>query len=254
MVALLPKTTLNNLRIDTVERAIVFSGLALRAAIVGEDNSNNNSRDVGINVKINRDNTAELAIDATLSFDSFKFHSQGGNLFQNILSFNVITYDLSTKLNFTIKPTIPSIPRIPDHDEGLIDSFEKYFCYHAFILLSSIENKNDGTVTISFFKSSPDTGKLKVACSIPLDLEKWLLGDNYLNSIQRIVNSYDEPTIQQIIIPTEPTDNTLGLLTNDELLTNTQLLINAQSVTDTSGNVSLLSNSQLLTNDTILVN
>ncbi len=248
MVALLPKTIINNLRIDTVERAIVFAALALRAAIIGTDNSNSKSRDVTLNIRINRDNTANLDIDISLAFNGYDFYVQAGNLIDNIINFDTVSIDLESQFNFTVSPTLPSIPRIPDYDETKIDSFEKYFLYYIFVLLASIEDKNNKVIQISFLQGIPGNAKIKIDCAIPIDLNNWLLGDNYINSVLRVVDSYQAPTITPIINPEPSTGNTLGLLTNSDLLTNEQLLIN-QIV-----NSNLLTNEQLLTNNNILTN
>ncbi len=247
MVALIPKSEIEALNIDTVERAIVFAALALRAAIVGADNSNNKSRDVGLNVSINRDNTSDLDIDALLSFDAYKFYTEGGNLIDNVIEFSAITPDLSNQLNYSVTSSIPSIPNIPDYDESSINTFEKYLLYYAFVLLASIEDKNNKIVTLSFLKSSPESAKIKLNVSIPIDLDNWLLGDNYLNSVIRVVTSYQAPVIIPAIEP-QPTENVLGLLTNEDLLTNEILLVNQASL------LSLLTNEQLLENNIILGN
>ena len=247
MVALIPKTEIEALNIDTVERAIVFAALALRAAIVGADNSNNKSRDVGLNVVINRDNSSDLDIDALLSFDAYKFYTEGGNLIDNVIEFSAITPDLSTQLNYTVNSSIPSLPIIPEYDDSIINTFEKYLLYYSFVLLASIEDKNNKIVTISFLKGSPEQAKLKLNVSIPIDLDKWLLGDNYLNSVIRVVTNYQAPVIIPVIEP-QPTENVLGILTNQDLLTNEILLVNEV------GTFSLLTNEQLLDNTIILSN
>ena len=247
MVALIPKTEIEALNIDSVERAIVFAALALKAAIVGADNSNNKSRDVGLNVSINRDNTSDLDIDTLLSFNAYKFYTEGGNLIDNVIEFSAITPDLSNQLNYSVTSSIPSIPSIPDFDENSIDTFEKYLLYYSFVLLASIEDKNDKIVTISFLKGSPEQAKLKLNISIPIDVDKWLLGDNYLNSVIRVVTEYQSPVIIPVIEP-QPAENVLGILTNEALLTNEILLVNQ------AGSLSLLTNEQLLDNTIILSN
>ncbi len=63
MVALIPKAEIEALNIDTVERAIAFAALALRAAIVGRTEfDSDEDRDVLIDIVTNRDNTTSLSI------------------------------------------------------------------------------------------------------------------------------------------------------------------------------------------------
>lgn len=247
MVDLIPKTEIEALNIDSVERAIVFAALALKAAIVGADNSNNKSRDVTLNVRINRDNTSDLDINVLLAFDAYGFYTAGGNLIDNLFEFDVITSNLSSQLSYTVEASIPSLPAIPDYDENVINSFEKYLLYYAFILLASLEDKNTKIVTISFLQGLPEDAKIKLNFLVPLNVDKWLLGDNYLNSLLRVVTSYQSPVIIPDINP-EPIENILGVLDNNDLLTNDILLVNQASL------LSLLSNEQLLDNSVILGN
>ncbi len=79
-----------------------------------------------------------------------------------------------------------------------------------------------------------------------------MLGDNYINSVLRVVDSY-----QLLDETTQETDNNIiGLLTNADLLTNEILLVNEQveNEAETSNTVSTLTNDQLLDNNLLLVN
>ncbi len=216
MVALIPKAEIEALNIDTVERAIVFAGLALRAAIVGADNSNNQSREITLNTRVSRDNTVTLTISATLSFDSYNFHTLGGDLLGNLGEVEATTEDLSRAFNFEVKPSIPNTPSIPDYPEEEITTFEKYLLFYSLILFASVDEFRNDYVKLSFLSGTKGDAQLKLNLAIPIQLSSWLLGDNYINSTLRIVEAYNAPTLGKV----------KSILTNAEILTNEILLIN----------------------------
>ncbi len=215
MVALIPKAEIEALNIDTVERAIAFSALALRAAIVGRTEFDaNEDRDVLIDIVANRDNTTSLAINALLPFDNYNFYTQGGLIIENIQSLsNAFLYLDNNQLDFTTEPSTESLPEIPDYNQTLVNTFERYLFYYSSILWASLENKRNKIVN---FRFNPD-GTIKLELAIPFDINKWLLGDNYINSVLRIVDTYLMP---------ETSKNVLNVLTNDQLLNNDLLLTN----------------------------
>ncbi len=215
MVALIPKAEIEALNIDTVERAIAFSALALRAAIVGRTEFDaNEDRDVLIDIVANRDNTTSLAINALLPFDNYNFYTQGGLIIENIQSLsNAFLYLDNNQLDFTTEPSTESLPEIPDYNQTLVNTFERYLFYYSSILWASLENKRNKIVN---FRFNPD-GTIKLELAIPFDINKWILGDNYINSLLRIVDTYLMP---------ETSKNVLNVLTNDQLLNNDLLLTN----------------------------
>ncbi len=219
MVALIPKAEIEALNIDTVERAIIFAALALRAAIVGADNSNNKSREVTLNSRVNRDNTVTLSIGATLLFNAYQFYAEGGDLVSNILEFSTVENDLSGQLDFETSPSDLPDPVIPDYPEDKILSFEQYLLYYSLILFASLDEKRNSYVNLSFLVGSKGDAQLKLSLAIPINLNTWLLGDNYINATQRIVDSYQFPIIDNRV-------NLKGILTNEDLLTNDILLVN----------------------------
>ncbi len=216
MVALILKAEIEALNIDTVERAIVFAALALRAAIVGADNSNNQSRQITLNTKIARDNTVTLSIGATLPFNAYNFHVFGGDLFSNLIEVEAVTNDLSGQFNFEVKPSTPTIPIIPDYPEREIITFEQYLLYYSLTLFASLESKRNNYVKLSFLSGTKGHAQIKLSLEIPINLNKWLLGDNYINSTRRIVDNYSIPNL----------GNVISILTNAEILTNEIILIN----------------------------
>ncbi len=249
MVNLITKAAKQALNIDSVERAIVFGALALRAAIVGNTEFDaDEDRDVLIDIVANRDNTTSLAIDALLPFDNYNFYAQGGSIIENIQTLPNALLNLPDEFDFTTEPSTESNPKIPDYDRVIINTFERYLFYYASILWASLENKRNKIVN---FRFNPE-GTIKLDLAIPFNINKWLLGDNYINSVLRVVDSY-----QLLDETTQETDNNIiGLLTNADLLTNEILLVNEQveNEIETSSTVSTLTNDQLLNNNLLLVN
>lgn len=216
MVALIPKGEIEALNIDTVERAIVFAALALRAAIVGSDNSNNQSRQVTLNTRVARDNTVTLAISATLSFNAYNFHVLGGELISNLIEVEAVTPDLSGQFNFNVAPSVPNMPFIPDYPEAEITTFEQYLVFYFLTLFASLEEAKNDYIKLSFLSGTKGDAQLKLSLNIPIQFSKWLLGDNYINSTLRIVEQYSAPNIGNIV----------SFLTNNQILTNEVILTN----------------------------
>ncbi len=213
MVKLIPKSEIQALNIDTVERAIVFSTLALRAAIVGRTEfDKDEDRDVLIDIVTNRDNTTSLSIDVLLPFDSYSFYSQGGSIIRNIQTLPNALFSLDNQLDFITEPSIESLPEIPDYDQAVINTFEKYLFHYSSILWASLENKRNKIVS---FRFNPE-GTIKLDLARAFDINKWLLGDNYINSVLRVTDNYQIPDY----------GNILSILTDNELLNNDILLVN----------------------------
>ncbi len=216
MVALIPKAEIEALNIDTVERAIVFAALALRAAIVGSDNSNNQSRQVTLNTRVARDSTVTLSISATLSFNAYNFHVLGGDLISNLIEIEAITTDLSGQFNFDVSSSVPNVPIIPNYPEDEITTFEQYLLFYSLTLFASLEEARNDYIKLSFLSGTKGDAQVKLSLAMPIQLTKWLLGDNYINSTLRIVEAYNAPRLGEVG----------SILTNAEILTNEILLTN----------------------------
>ncbi len=190
-----------------------MAALALRAAIVGRTEFDpDEDRDVLIDIVTNRDNTTSLSIDVLLPFDSYSFYSQGGSIIENIQTLPNALLSLNNQFNLTVQPSVELLPEIPDFNRVIVNTFERYLFYYSSILWASLENKRNKIVSFRF--NSDSTIKLDLA--IPFDLNKWLLGDNYLNSVLRVTDNYQLPA----------PSNILSRLTNDQILNNDLLLTN----------------------------
>ena len=193
MVALLPKTQIESFNIDTVEKAIVFGSLALRAALVGNDNANAEDRTVVIGVRATGETTSILSLDLTLPYDSYEFNISGGLLLNSVqeLTSNVATLDSDLDLNS--EPSQSELT-IPDYPETTINTWEKYLLYYCQILWASVADKRDSTISFTLL-GNQDEPQIFIRVVLTLDLDAWLLGNNYLNSISTVVDSYKIPEI-----------------------------------------------------------
>ena len=101
---------------------------------------------------------------------------------------------MSVKLDFVVEPSNPINPVIPDYPENTITTFEQYLLYYSLILFASLSEKRNNFVKLSFLGGIKGDAQLKLTLAIPIQLDSWLLGDNYVNSTQRLVDSYTVPT------------------------------------------------------------
>ncbi len=187
--------------------------MSLRAAIVGNTEFDaNEDRDVLIDIVTNRDNTTSLAIDALLPFDNYNFYAMGGSIIENIQTLPNALFSLTDQFDFITEPSTEPLPEIPDYNQTIVNTFERYLFYYSSILWASLENKKNKIVN---FRFNPD-GTIKLDLAIAIDINRWLLGDNYINSVLRVVDTY--------LIP--ETSNILSILTNEQLLNNDLLLTN----------------------------
>ena len=191
MVALLTKTELQALNIDTVEKALVFSALVLRSALVGDDNANTSNLAVSINVSALDDTQGNLNLEVNIPYSAYQLNTKGGQLLDSILEYSSNASNLENDLNLESIPTTSGLI-IPDYDEIAITSFEKYLVYYAQILWASLENKQDSTISFTFL-SNQEEPQLLISINLPLNLNQWLLGGNYLDALFTVVTSYVDP-------------------------------------------------------------
>ncbi len=226
MVSLLSKSDIQALNIDTVERAIVFSSTVLRASLVGTDNKNNKATDIRISQNIGKDGNFIL-LESSIPYDSFSFNKFGGNLlrFINELSNATVAID---SIDYRLSISSPSTPVIPDYDDSYIDSFERYLVYYAFILQATLGSKNE-YVDIKTLDENNTGAILKLKFKFPFNYSKWLLGSNYVETVERIVtDNYNDTRNDLFIIGSSQTDtnNYSNILDNSSLLDNNILLTN----------------------------
>lgn len=213
MTQLPSKSYINSLNIDSVKRAIVFAGLGLKLAedvgLKSPDTS------IEINPKVDRINSS-ISIVAEIPYLSRFYHGSGGQLLGNLRTTTPTTTGIIEDLiYFDVKPSESLIPEIPDFPI-IIQTFEGYLIHYSFILWASLSEYFSKIINFRFIEATENEyPKVQLNIALPIDFKKWLLGDNYINSVQRVVSEYQVPD-----------SNVLSLLTNNQSLTNEILLVN----------------------------
>ena len=194
MVTLLSKTKIQSLNIDTVEKALVFGVLGLRAALIGRNNSN--TVDSAVSIKVLRRNELEgnLNLEVYLPYNDYKLNTTGGQLLDSILEYSSNVPSLETEINLASIPSTSGLV-IPDYDENLITSFEKYLIYYSQILWASVPDKRNNAVSLNFL-GNQESSQVWLSINLPLDLNKWLLGSNYLDALINVVSEYVSPIVE----------------------------------------------------------
>ena len=191
MVALLTKTELQALNIDTVEKALVFSALVLRSALVGDDDANTSNLAVSINVSAFDDLQGNLNLEVYIPYSAYQLNTKGGQLLDAVLEYPSNAPNLLLDLSLDSVPTTSGLT-IPDYQDTVVNTIEKYLVYYAQILWASVVNKQDNTVSFTFI-SNQESPQILISVNLPLNLNQWLLGGNYLDSISTVVTEYVSP-------------------------------------------------------------
>lgn len=245
MVLLISKANIEALNIDTVERAIVFGALCLE---IGEQNNLNSPvTSIEISPFISRkDNYIAISFSCPLNDN---YEKKGGGKFLDNLAIQHdqdVTATVLEFIDFDVPETSNSSLELPDYPDSFV-SFEQYLIWYFFIYWASLETKF--SKNISFDLSTvvdEDTGKKTYTLSLDLnlciDLDTWLLGGNYIESVKHILEVYKVPDKQQY----EASSG--SILTNESLLDNDLLLDNGLSEFNILNNDTSLGNELLLTN------
>lgn len=191
MVALLPKSQIQGFNIDTVEKALVFGSLMLRAALVGAENENTEDSNVTINVFASDETTANLSLDVNIPYDAYRYNLSGGLLLDSVREYEVVSSTIGDDVTFASVPTDSGLT-IPDYNDAVIDTFEKYLLYYSQILWASITNKRSSIIELTFLGNQEDAQVL-ISANLPMNLDAWLLGGNYFNALGTVVDSYNTP-------------------------------------------------------------
>ena len=190
MVALISKSQIEDFNIDTVEKALIFGSVSLRSALVGSDNGNTD--DTNISSDISTSGTeASLSINILLPYNSYAFNTSGGLLLESIEELASDSSTLGDDLNLISSPSNSGLV-MPDFDESVINTFEKYLAYYSMILWASFESKSNSVISFLFLGNQEESS-VQISLSLPLDLNKWLAGSNYLDASLTSVDSYFSP-------------------------------------------------------------
>ena len=239
---LLPKEQMQSLNIDTVEKAIVFSALCLE--IMEQSGLNEPDTEIEIIPIVTRNNSS-FSITGTFAINTSQYYESGGLVFNNLsqgerptitpidVAIAPLTYpfELITLVRkWNIKPSDSLDPQIPDYPDSF-EWFEQYLLYYFFIYWASIGGTYSRDITLDYITEDTETTedtegliepkkqKISFSLNLPIDFNKWLLGGNYINSVKRVLTTYQVPDFSNYTL-------TLSLLDNETLLTNPTLLIN----------------------------
>ena len=192
MVALLTKTEIQSLYIDTVEKALVFGALVLRAALVGSDDANADNLNAALNLSAVSDTEGNLNLEIYIPYSAYILNSKGGKLLDAVGEYQSNSPNLLLDLSLESLPTSSGLV-IPDYPESEINTVEKYLVYYAQILWASVANKRSDVIALTFL-GNQDEPQLLISVNLPLNLDNWLNGFGYLNSISTVVESYASPS------------------------------------------------------------
>jgi len=211
MVTIFSPEKFNSLNIDSVERAIVFSGMVLQAACAhydlilppenketGEFVSTGLIDKVTLRFRRVDKNQIYLVIKALIPYSPYEASRNGGFSFSSVK--NIVQthtglnypYNLSPNLfNFPTLPSNPLEPVLPVVDYNLLDSFEKYYLYHVLMLLASLDENRNEVVTWNFDATSLDVSEIDTQVVLPLNIKAWASGANNILAVKRVTNNYD---------------------------------------------------------------
>ena len=215
MVVLFSPTKFNQLNIDTLERAITISGMVLQAAIfqyqadtIAKNEKVDNSIFTQLTSKIQlklpssgKEGT-HLQIKANLPYDPSIFAQQGGFSLAAIKGLIQTYFGLpeqygftGIEFNFATTPSNPVEPALPTPNYQFLDSFEKYYLYHVMLLRASVTENRNSIVTVDFNNVVLAAPEIRTTVNLSLDTVALNRGDNLIQVVQRVVDSYASPTI-----------------------------------------------------------
>jgi hypothetical protein len=227
MVFVIPRDKLNELNIDTVERAIVLATLGLKMALRGENEEGFSNDKIKINTEQEGTSKLILKLDVSLPYNSYVFTQRGGKMLSAIRSFiGKENTSITSLIDFTIVPTIPIPPAIPISLDT-INSLEAYLFYYVSVLSASLNTTRNRIVKIDLVDNQSirvddvtgtpidSKSEIRMRLKLPMNAKKWLEGRNLVECVERI--------------PVEPIDNPdsniVSILLDNILLTDEQLLV-----------------------------
>lgn len=220
MVNLLPQSTIDSFNIDTVERAIVFSTLALQTAISKVPDNLELRQKVKLDIRTKNLNDLILAIDVALPLNLYNFGKYGGNFLQSIDFFDVGNATISSSdFNLTnISPTAPTPPTLSTQ-RGLVH-FERYLFYYANILLVSLTANRNEVVTIAPKINNFDNSIVTVRVNLPINIASLIQNSTLIEAIETVATTYASGNGLNF------NNNTSSSIDNNTTLNNSILLVN----------------------------
>jgi hypothetical protein len=174
------------LRIDSLERAIVYSATLLKACYINSNQQAVTDKRIQITHRNEKDGAAKIIIRAELTFNMI-FALRGGGQILNNLAANAEIQILNS--TFTCSPSAVSLPEIPVISAASINTLEKYFYLCCSLLKASLSADNTA-IEISFLEDDKTGGKTTINLTLPFNFLSWLNGGNYVCAVQRITDIY----------------------------------------------------------------
>jgi hypothetical protein len=219
MVTLISPTNLERLNIDSIERAIVLSALALRTAITGLDDEAEAHDKVEITTVSRAKNELYLNLNVTLPLNPLLLATFGGSILSSIEELDAKINDLESTFRIVTYPSLFQVPTIPEYPSS-ISTFEQYFYYYASILYASLDEIRNQTVKIAIVDNNDEGLEVSTRITLPLDANKFALGHNLVESVDRVTDSYIDASSYVIL------SSVSSILSNNTFLDNSHILVN----------------------------
>lgn len=226
MSSIISNSSLDNLNIDTVERAILFCTLCLQG-VVGQAEENLNLRQK-VRLAILGEGKSEvvISIDVKLRLQLYLFGSSGGTMLEAVTPFSFKGISaIDSLFDFdTFTPSVPIEPIRPNHPN--LNFIEEVLYYYSALLYGAITEDRNKYITISPNISSFEEAELNLRVKLPLNATKLGSGFPLIECVRRIVATYDgvitEPSPTEE--PTEEPTPNYSELTDSQYLTDDDYL------------------------------
>lgn len=187
MVALNSQEERDRIGINSLERALAYSFFMLRTSIVGQDNKKVSDQNIKIGENIINAENASIILEAKLPYNSFLSNQNGGHLISYLEELNDVIPYTSEKYAHGIIEQIQPIPKTPSQ----IQTLEQYLLWSAASLLASSDIDKQ-YIDIKRFEHSNNGSYVQIKATLPFDYKNFLLGGNYISSVQRVSEYYLE--------------------------------------------------------------
>jgi len=171
--------------IDSLERALVYAFLSLRASIVRENGQYAEDQRIKIGENTSDIDNALITFEAKIKYSPFLVNQNGGHL---ILYLTELNYTSLTVVNIDCPASEPNTPIMPITPSILV-AFEQYLYWSAASLLASLPS-DQKYIEIKKFEHNREGSYVQVKADLPFDYQKYLLGSNYICTVKRIADSY----------------------------------------------------------------
>lgn len=192
MTLLEPKTERDARGIDTLERALVYTALILRAGNTHLSNTSTvggkiNKYRNAVRIAANFANVAATKVEPLLSlffkfpYDSAEALKQGGKFAEHVKSFT----NEPVEILLQVEPTSGEALSLPSEPQW-VNSLERYATWIASCLIVGHISLNPAKlppVTIAFFEEDSDEPSITINATLKLDYNAFLLTNNLVAAV-----------------------------------------------------------------------